>query len=80
LTGAALNPARWFGPALVSSSWDDAWVYIVGPVVGGVLAAVAYWYIFVEAGAFRAAVPEAGPRGLRQDVNPTSSDRPRRDD
>jgi MIP family channel proteins len=69
LTGGSVNPARWFGPALVSGQWDDAWVYIVGPAVGGVLAALAYWYLFV-AGPFRAAVPEAGPAGLRQDVTP----------
>ena len=79
LTGGALNPARWFGPALVSGHWDDAWVYIVGPIVGGVLAAVLYWYLFVEAGVFRAAVPEAGPRGLRQDVNPPGGGGARRD-
>jgi MIP family channel proteins len=70
LTGGSLNPARWFGPALVSNHWTDAWLYILGPIVGGVLAAVIYWYLFVEAGTFRAATPEAGPSGLRQDVNP----------
>ncbi len=43
-TGAALNPARWFGPALVSGTWDDAWVWIAGPTVGLVLAAGAYLY------------------------------------
>ena len=70
LTGGSFNPARWFGAALVASHWTDAWLYIVGPLVGGVAAALLYWYLFVEAGIFRAAVPEAGPRGLRQDVNP----------
>jgi len=42
LTGGSLNPARWFGPALVSGTWTDAWVYIVAPVLGAVLAAVLY--------------------------------------
>lgn len=43
-TGAALNPARWFGPALSAGHWDDAWVYILGPTVGLVLAGAAYLY------------------------------------
>lgn len=43
-TGAALNPARWFGPALLSGTWDDALVWIAGPVVGGIVAGAAYLY------------------------------------
>ena len=70
LTGAALNPARWFGPALVAGEWDEAWVYIIGPIAGGVLGALAYWYLFVEGPGPRAATPETGPKGLRQDVVP----------
>jgi glycerol uptake facilitator protein len=70
LTGAGVNPARWFGPALVASAWDDWWVYIIGPVVGGVLAALTYWALFVEGRIGRVAAPEAGPVGLRQDVPP----------
>lgn len=70
LTGAALNPARWFGPALVAGEWSHWWVYIIGPVAGGVLAAITYWYLFVEGPGVRAATPETGPKGLRQDVNP----------
>jgi aquaporin Z len=41
-TSASLNPARWLGPSLVSGHFDDFWVYILGPVIGGVAAAVGY--------------------------------------
>jgi MIP family channel proteins len=70
LTGGSFNPARWFGPALVSGTWDDAWIYIIGPLVGGVLGAVTYWYLFVEGRLGAVALPGAGPAGLRQDVPP----------
>lgn len=42
LTGAAMNPARHLGPALLGGGMEDAWIYWVGPIVGAVLAAVAY--------------------------------------
>ncbi|MEN9736653.1 MAG: hypothetical protein RL129_1364 [Actinomycetota bacterium] len=45
-TGAALNPARWFGPALLTSTWSNAWVWIVGPMLGAALAALSYSAIF----------------------------------
>jgi len=35
-----------------------------------VLGAITYWYLFVEGPGVRAATPETGPKGLRQDVNP----------
>lgn len=45
-TGAGLNPARWLGPAVVSGRFDDAWIYIVGPLVGALAAALKYrWFI-----------------------------------
>lgn len=41
-TGAAMNPARAFGPALVDSEWKNFGVWVVGPLLGGALAAVSY--------------------------------------
>jgi MIP family channel proteins len=42
LTGAAMNPARTFGPALASSHWNNHIVYWVGPLAGGALAGLIY--------------------------------------
>jgi MIP family channel proteins len=54
LTGAGFNPARSFGPALVSGEWvgfaDFVLVYVVAPVVGALLAAFLYFQIFIAPG------------------------------
>ena len=42
LTGAAINPARWFGPALISGHFSHALVWIIGPLVGGAAASLIY--------------------------------------
>ncbi len=42
LTGASLNPARTLGPALATGNLADIWLYFVGPVLGGLSAAVLY--------------------------------------
>ena len=48
LTGAAMNPARAFGPELVEGEWSDAWVYYVGPLAGGALAALLYELLYLR--------------------------------
>jgi aquaporin NIP len=45
LTGASLNPARSFGPALVSGQWRDFWVYLAGPLIGAPSGALLYQFI-----------------------------------
>ncbi|MEA2373826.1 MAG: aquaporin [Thermoleophilaceae bacterium] len=45
ITGASMNPARSFGPALASGEWDGFWIYVAGPVVGAALGALAYQQI-----------------------------------
>jgi glycerol uptake facilitator protein len=71
LTGGSLNPARTFGPYLTTSifggspPWKDFWIYVVGPLAGGAIAALVYDFVARpgrdEAAA--AAAPEQGTAG-----------------
>jgi aquaporin NIP len=45
VTGASMNPARSFGPALAAGEWQDYWIYVVGPVAGATAGAFAYQLI-----------------------------------
>jgi hypothetical protein len=45
VTGGGVNPARALGPMIVSGQLDDFWLYIVGPLIGGVLGAQRVFWI-----------------------------------
>ena len=48
LTGAAMNPARAFGPELVQNVWGDFWIWYLGPAIGGAVAALAYELLYLR--------------------------------
>jgi MIP family channel proteins len=53
-TGAAMNPSRAFGPQLVGNHWANGWVWYVGPLLGGAIAAGLYSFLYLNR-------PEAAP-------------------
>ncbi|MGZ4354359.1 MAG: aquaporin [Gaiellaceae bacterium] len=48
LTGGAMNPARAFGPQLVGNHWGHWWVWYIGPLAGGVIAASLYELLYLR--------------------------------
>ena len=69
LTGGSFNPARWFGPALVANEWGGVWPYLVGPIVGSLLAAAVFRFV-LEAGG---AAPTESPEPVKKSPAPSSS-------
>ena len=59
ITGAAMNPARTFGPALASGHWTNHLVYWIGPLIGGALGAFVQHAFLME----RAPSPAVAARG-----------------
>ena len=48
LDGGSFNPARSFGPAIVSGHWTDFWIYVIGPVTGAIAAAFVYRMLVLD--------------------------------
>lgn len=66
LTGGSFNPARWFGPALVSNDWGGVWPFLLGPIVGSLLAAVVF-KVVIERGE---AAPTEPPERVKAPAAP----------
>jgi MIP family channel proteins len=58
LTGGSFNPARWFGPALVGNEWGGVWPYLLGPILGSLLAAAVYRFVLEPGGPAPTEPPE----------------------
>ena len=48
ICGASMNPARSFGPAIVSMHFDNLWIYILAPVIGAMIAIYCWTYLKKE--------------------------------
>jgi aquaporin NIP len=48
ISGASMNPARSFGPALVANDLSGLWIYLLAPVVGGAIAGIVYLFLREE--------------------------------
>lgn len=57
ISGAAMNPARALGPAVVGGGWADHWIYWVGPLAGAAIAAVLYTQIYMVSDEEEAKLP-----------------------
>ena len=60
VTGASMNPARSFGPALIAGYWTNHLVYWIGPIIGGIVAALFYDNVFIQESVLEEHVDVAG--------------------
>jgi MIP family channel proteins len=72
VTGASMNPARSFGPALAAGEWQDFWIYLAGPLAGAALGAFAYQLV---RGAPRREVPAPQPSDWATAADPRAPER-----
>jgi MIP family channel proteins len=66
MDGGSFNPARWFGPALVGNEWGGVWPYLVGPIVGSLLAAAVFKFVLEPGGP----APTEPPERVKQAPKP----------
>lgn len=72
LTGGSFNPARWFGPALVANNWGDVWPYLVGPILGSLLAAAVFKFVIEKGGP----APTEPAEPVKKSPGPTPAPKP----
>ena len=48
ITGAAMNPARAFGPEVAGNIWTGWWIYWIGPIAGALIASLVYEYLYLR--------------------------------
>jgi aquaporin Z len=71
VSGTSMNPARSFGPALVAGDWHAYWAYVLGPLLGAVLAVGAAWILRGPGGD---AAARAAAMGRLQEFMPSHPD------
>jgi len=76
LTGGSFNPARWFGPALVGDSFGDVWPYLLGPIVGALLAAAVYKFVLERGGLPPTEAPEHIRPPVKKRAEPDNPTKP----
>jgi len=76
LTGGSFNPARWFGPALVGNSFGDVWPYLLGPIVGALLAAAVYRFVLEPGGLPPTEAPEKIRPPIKKRAEPDNPTKP----
>jgi glycerol uptake facilitator protein len=79
LTGAPVNPARWFGPALIGDEFGGTWPYLVGPLVGALVAAGIYRFVIAGAQYATGSEPPTSGAEVVENVaaDVTTANRPR---